>query len=84
MEIETKIKKWGNSLALRLPKEIARKFRLFEDSKVSVFSDSKIISIRLSRPTTKKLILDELLAKINPKNKHEELKWSSPQGKEIW
>jgi len=41
----TKIQKWGNSLAVRLPKEIARKLTLQEGSEVVIREDQKHVII---------------------------------------
>lgn len=79
----TKVQKWGNSLAVRLPKEIADKFNLSEGSSVFVIPEKKSITIK---PTIskKEYSLEGLLKKITSKNKHKELEWGKVKGKEIW
>lgn len=42
----TKVQKWGNSLAVRLPKEVAQKLHLKEGSKVEVRQDAAHIVIQ--------------------------------------
>ena len=42
----TKIQKWGNSLAVRIPKEIARRLAIREGSGVVVREDNDAIMIR--------------------------------------
>ena len=80
--MQTKIQKWGNSLAVRLPKQIAKKFSLNEGSVVTVTNDKTHVLIhRVKRPH---LGLKDLIARIDSKNMHKETGWGSPRGKEIW
>lgn len=81
--METTIQKWGNSLAVRLPKELAKKLKLREGSSVLVSEDSKrriVIKHTLKRGVS----LADLVAKINRDNVHGEVDWGISQGKEIW
>ena len=79
----TRVQKWGNSLAVRLPKEIADKFNLSKGSSVFVVPEKGGIVIK---PIIfkKEYSLEELLKKITPKNKHKELGWGKAKGKEVW
>lgn len=80
IHMTTKIQKWGNSLAVRIPKEVAEGFR----SGVSV-ELSREGSALIVRPSNKKKFsLKELVAKIEPKHLHKETDWSDRVGKEIW
>ncbi len=78
----TKIQKWGNSLAVRLPKEVARKMHLHRGVRVSIEANSKIISIRPVKNEAPSL--EELVLGIKPKHLHKETNWGRPSGKEIW
>lgn len=51
----TKIQKWGNSLALRLPKEVLQKLRLKEGSEVEVRQNEEQIVIQHVRIQDKAL-----------------------------
>ena len=75
------IQKWGNSLALRLPKTLAQQIKVSEGQAVElkVTDDRLIVRAARRRPT-----LDELLAKVTPENIHPETNWGPPQGKEVW
>ena len=75
------IQKWGNSLALRLPKALAQQIKVSEGQAVElkVTDDKLIVRAARRRPT-----LDELLAKVTPDNIHPETNWGPPQGKEVW
>jgi antitoxin MazE len=78
----TKIQQWGNSLALRLPKDVAKKFKLRKGSSVVIAQDTNKILIKPLYKT--KTNLKELVSKITPKNIHDEFDWGKPVGKEIW
>lgn len=81
MQNETKVSKWGNSLAVRIPLAIARQASLTEgDRLVLVLADGGIV-LRLAR---RKYELSELVARITPKNRHKETDWGQPQGGEPW
>ncbi|MCI0542467.1 AbrB/MazE/SpoVT family DNA-binding domain-containing protein [bacterium] len=79
----TKIAKWGNSLAVRLSREVAEDFDLEEGSVVEITSDMHEITIRPTKET-KKYEFSDLVRVIRPGNVHKETDWSSPRGKEIW
>ena len=76
-----KIVKWGNSMAIRLPKIVLRDAGLQEgDTLVFGAKNGAIVA----KPVKKKLVLEDLLAKISPENVHEEVDWGKPRGKEAW
>jgi antitoxin MazE len=75
------IQKWGNSLALRIPMQVAREAKLVEGSEVNLTEQSgKIILDPLERD----IPLSELLAKITDENLHDEQDFGAPRGKESW
>lgn len=76
----TKIKKWGNSYAIRLPKELVKKYHLDADKNVSLREENGHLHVDFQEPET----LEFLLAKVTPKNIHEETDWGAPAGKEVW
>ncbi len=76
--MEQTLKKWGNSLALRLPKRIAEELNLKEGSKVDIkIEGGKIVIVP-------KKELKELLESIKPDNLHKETDWGQREGNEIW
>lgn len=78
----TKIQKWGNSLALRIPKTFALDANLENDSTVEILLvDGKIVVKPISAP---QWTLDELLAGINKNNLHQEVDSGEPVGNEVW
>jgi antitoxin MazE len=82
MRNETTVSKWGNSLAVRIPRAIAKEARITEgDSLAMTLDQDGAIVLRSSR---KKYELSELVSAITPKNRHRETEWGQPQGKESW
>ena len=77
----TQIAKWGNSLGLRLPKSVAREAQLGEGDTVDVSVKNGAIVIRPSRPTYS---LEQLVAKMTQRNRHDESDWGPRVGRESW
>lgn len=76
------VQKWGNSLAIRIPKEMALEIGLDFESKIELVLEKgelRIVSVKKPRYT-----LEELVAGIKPENQHEEWDTGPPVGKEIW
>jgi len=81
MAATTQIAKWGNSLGLRLPKAVAREARIDEGDIVDVSVENGAVVIRASRPTYS---LEQLVAGITARNRHDESDWGTPVGREVW
>jgi len=78
----TLLAKWGNSLAVRIPKAVAEDAQLREGETVTVTVAPKGgLVIKRSRG---KQDLSQLVARISAKNRHEETNWGKAEGKEIW
>ena len=78
----TKVQKWGNSLALRIPKAFAVDAQLVNDSLVEIsIVKGKIIVTPVPAPSW---TLDELLAGITKDNLHNEVDAGLSIGNEIW
>lgn len=80
--MKTKIKKWGNSLALRIPKSFALNANLRQDELVDISIDKERIII--TPIGEKEYSLDDLLAGVSEDNLHDEFDTGAPVGKEIW
>lgn len=78
--MEAVVKKWGNSLGIRIPNLVARKLSLKDGSYINIEDKEKKIVIT----PIKKNRLFEMLSKINEQNIHEEIKTGGHVGKEIW
>jgi len=80
--MQTKVQKWGNSLALRIPKVLALDAHIKEGSLIEIaVSNGEIVA----KPTMKAVFdLKELVRQITPKNVHGEVKTGKPIGRESW
>lgn len=78
----TKVQKWGNSLAVRLPKELAERFGLKEGESVRI--EENFPKIIIKRAPRKKVNLKEIVLRIKQENRHEKVEWGKFAGKEIW
>lgn len=79
--MKTSIQKWGSSLALRIPKLFAEEANLAENTAVelSVVGGKLVVSaVDESIPT-----LNELVAGITEDNRHGEVDWGRPVGREV-
>ena len=79
----TTIRKWGNSLGLRIPREIAEDVGLSEGKEVMLEKRDGELTVRPLKKK-RKITIDELVRRITPENLHKEIDWGKPQGKEIW
>jgi antitoxin MazE len=68
MAIQVQITKWGNSLGLRVPKDVAARVGLTEGSRVDIetASDGRIIVTRSRR----RFMLEDLLSRMTPEREH--------------
>jgi antitoxin MazE len=80
--METVIKKWGNSLALRIPKPLADEVGLEEDSAVDLFlEEGKLVIAPAMAP---RYALESLLAEVTVENLHDEVDVGVAVGVEAW
>jgi antitoxin MazE len=78
--MEAAVKKWGNSLGIRIPNLIVRELSLKDGSFVEISNEGTKIIIK---PKNKNE-LSEMLDRINETNIHKEIAAKGPVGKEIW
>jgi len=80
--MKTRVQKWGNSLALRIPKSFANEVGLQQETSVEVsLADGKIVVTPVAKP---KPTLKQLLAKVTKENLHHEVDTGFAVGKETW
>ncbi|MFH1145848.1 MAG: AbrB/MazE/SpoVT family DNA-binding domain-containing protein [bacterium] len=82
--MRTKLKRWGNSLAVRIPQTIASEIKLFEGDELILLSQGQRIVVTKAPQTETTPTLEELVAGITEENKHELWDWGKPVGKEVW
>ena len=80
--MRTCVQKWGNSLALRIPKSFAREVGLVPDAPVEVsLIDGKLVVMPVVEP---QLTLEQLLAHVTEDNRHHEVDLGPGIGSEVW
>jgi antitoxin MazE len=80
--MKAQIQKWGNSLALRIPKSFAAESKVKQGSVVEVsLEEGKIVVVPVAEP---EFTLEDLLSKVTKRNLHHEVETGSPVGKEAW
>ena len=80
--MKIRVQKWGNSLAVRIPKTVAQETNIERDSVV----DLQIVQGKVVlTPTTKtQYSLSELLREIDDDNLHSEVSTGTPMVVESW
>lgn len=80
--MRAKIQKWGNSLAIRIPKAFADEAGLVNNASVEIqVVDGEIHIVPTS---TEEYDLDKLLADVTPDNLHNEIDTGEAVGNEVW
>ena len=80
--MQARIQKWGNSLALRIPKPFAVEVGLAQDTLVEVtIVDGKLL---LEPIVISEYTLDDFLADITEENLHREVETGPAVGDEVW
>lgn len=80
--MKTTAKKWGNSLAIRVPKSVAVQVGLkaHDDLEIEVQDGNVVLKPQLRRVHC----LADLVKRITSKNVHHRIDTDSPIGREIW
>jgi antitoxin MazE len=78
--------KWGNSLALRVPKAFAQELGASAGKAANMEVRDGRLVVEIAKPNRRRrrYTLDQLVAGITPKNRHCELEWGPPIGNEVW
>jgi antitoxin MazE len=80
--MHVRVRKWGNSLAVRIPKSLAEDVEVKEGTVLNLaVSEGKLVATAVKK---KRLSLEQLLAKVNTKNLHDEIDFGSSVGRETW
>jgi antitoxin MazE len=78
MQIE--IKKWGNSLAFRVPKDVAKTLQITEGQKVELEFVKEGVLLKTQRRRSR-LKLEDMLSNLGPMK---EVGWGESVGAEVW
>jgi antitoxin MazE len=79
--METTVRKWGNSLAIRIPRPFADELGILEGHPVQIAVEAGRLVVR---PAPRPLALRELLKQVRPGNLHGEVESGRPVGRETW
>jgi len=79
--MQVQIQKWGNSLAIRIPKSFAQQININQGSYLDLSTiDGKLVA----EPIEEEYSLQKLLNNVTSENIHKEIETGKPVGKEIW
>jgi antitoxin MazE len=77
-----RIQKWGNSLALRIPRSFAAETALGQGAEVDLtLEEGRLVVTPIESPEYR---LDEMLSRITPENLHDEVDTGGAVGGEAW
>ena len=80
--MRTRVQKWGNSLAVRIPRPFALEARLDADSPVDLsIVDGQIVVTPVSEPA---VTLEDLLRGVTDENLHGEIDTGPAVSRETW
>lgn len=80
--MESRVQRWGNSLALRIPKALAAEVGLAYNSAVELsLRNGRLIIAPLVKP---KVSLESLLSQVTENNTHHEVDTGPAVGGEVW
>lgn len=74
------VARWGNSLGIRIPKDIACQVGLTEGARVEIEALGAQVVISVARPRYR---LADLLVGMTPKDVHESFDWGGDVGREV-
>ena len=79
---QARVQRWGNSLAVRIPKPFALEIGLEQNTLVIVtISEGKLLLEPIVEP---KYTLEQLLAEVTEDNLHHEVDTGEAVGNEVW
>jgi antitoxin MazE len=78
--MQVQVARWGNSLGLRIPKDVAQRIGLRAGARVDVETEGNRIIISPARP---RYVLADLLKGMTPKAMREAFDWGPDRGREI-
>jgi antitoxin MazE len=82
MWMKTAVQRWGNSLAVRIPRSFALETRLGNGTEVDLQLKSGTLVISPVR--RRRYRLEALLAQVRKGNLHSEANWGGAKGREVW
>ena len=81
--MEVTLSKWGNSLAIRLPKAAIDNLGWREGDNLEFFQNAGEVSLKKAR-NIKRVSLKEVIGSFHTAQEISDIDWGEPMGKEIW
>lgn len=75
------VAKWGNSLAVRLPKHLADDLGLMTGTELAMGVEAGRL---VASPVRPRVPLSDLVKRITVGNRHAATDWGAPVGNEVW
>ena len=80
--MKAEVAKWGNSLAVRIPKAVAEAAKLRKGDRLELaVAGPGAVQIRSAK---QKPTLAQRVKGITPENRHGQTDWGKPAGNELW
>ncbi len=79
-----RVQRWGNSLAVRIPTDVAKACDLLEGTELEVRNEKGTVVLVPDRPRKRQYALVDLVSRITRRNRHEAIDFGRPVGREIW
>ena len=80
--MQTRVRKWGNSLAIRIPRSMAADLGIAFEDRVDMRVNGGRLEVLPLGPSGSDL--ESLLELVTPENIHTEDDFGQPVGREIW
>ena len=77
----TRVQKWGNSLAVRIPQSFAVQAKVAAGTAVDIAVEKGQLVVR---PVQQRYRLRDLLKAVHARNLHKEVQTGRPVGREVW
>jgi len=82
--MQAALRRWGNSIGLRIPARLLAELNLSENSIVDIAVEGGKLTVAPRQKRTWKYSLEQLLAGVTKENAHPETDWGGPVGEEVW
>jgi antitoxin MazE len=83
--MKTQFLRWGNSLALRVPRAFVKELGASEGKRAEMTIEDGALVIKVAKPRKRRRYrLEDLIAGITKENYHREVDWGGPVGNEVW
>lgn len=85
MVMKVEFLRWGNSLALRVPKAFAEEIGAVAGRRAEMTAENGVLVVKVSKPKRRRRYdLEHLINGITEENRHTEFDWGPSVGNEAW